>query len=467
MDRTTETLSSFAWELDFQNLGPEVVHQVKRTIIDTLGCAAGGFASEPAKIARRLASGVRSTTPSRIFGTRDYSSPEMAAFANGVMVRYLDCNDSYFSPGGGHPSDMIPAALALAGPMGSDGRTLITSIVLAYEVFCRLSDQVVASDLGWDQGIFSVVGAACAAGKVLGLDRERMGHAISLAVAPNLPLGVTRTGELSMWKGCAAASATRAGVFAAQLASLGMTGPFEPFEGRRGLWAQAVGKPVEIPQFPTLSKGGLGGIGSSGPESSFRIANTTFKSFPSQIHTQAPIGLALELRSKVPSQDIEAINIQSYRVAVSTAATEPEKWDPRTRETADHSIPYLVAAAFQDGAVTPASFTSQRVQDPDLRALIAKIVIEEVGEFTRRYPAEYNCRMEVTDKSGQTYVAHTLYPKGHRLNPLDDSEVESKFRRLAAESHSQRQSNRALGIVWSLEKQQNMEELFDSLVVRV
>jgi 2-methylcitrate dehydratase len=468
MDRTKETLSSFAWELDFQDLGPEVVHQVKRTIIDTLGCAAGGFVSEPARIARRLASGVSSTTPSRIFGTRDYSSPDMAAFATGVMVRYLDCNDSYFSPGGGHPSDMIPAALALAGPMGSDGRTLITSIVLAYEVFCRLSDQVVASDLGWDQGIFSVVGAACAAGKVLGLDRERMGHAISLAVAPNLPLGVTRTGELSMWKGCAAASATRAGVFAAQLASLGMTGPAEPFEGRRGLWTQAVGKPVEISQFPKLSKGGRGGgrgeIGSGNPEGSFRIANTTFKSFPSQIHTQAPIGLALELRAKVPPQDIEAIKVQSYRVAVSTAATEPEKWDPKTRETADHSIPYLVAVALLDGAVTPASFTSQRVQDPELRALIAKMVIEEAEEFTRRYPTEYNCRMEVTDKSGQTYAAHTSYPKGHRLNPLDDSEVESKFRRLAAEVLSQRQCNRALGIAWSLEDLQNVEELFDSLV---
>jgi 2-methylcitrate dehydratase len=244
-----------------------------------------------------------------------------------------------------------------------------------------------------------------------------------------------------------------------------MTGPLEPFDGRRGLWAQAVGKPVEIPQFPTLSKGGLGGgrggIGSSG----FRITNTTFKSFPSQIHTQAPIGLALELRPKAPPQDIAAIKIQSYRVAVSTAATEPEKWDPKTRETADHSIPYLVAAAFQDGAVTPASFTSQRVQDPKLRTLIAKMVIEEVEEFTRRYPAEYNCRMEVTDKSGQTYAAHTSYPKGHRLNPLDDSEVESKFRRLAAEVLSRRQSDRALGIAWSLEDLQNVEELFDSLVV--
>ena len=221
MDKTTELLSSYAYGLSFDDLGPDVVHQVKRTVIDTLGCAMGGFSSQPAQIARDMALTVSSTTPSRILGTESYSSPDMAAFANGVMLRYLDCNDSYFSPGGGHPSDMIPAALALAGPMACDGPTLITSIVLAYEVFCRLSDQVLAGDLGWDQGMFSVIGSTCAAGKVMRLDREQMGHAISLAVVPNLPLLVTRTGELSMWKGCAVASATKAGVFAAQMAGQG------------------------------------------------------------------------------------------------------------------------------------------------------------------------------------------------------------------------------------------------------
>ena len=407
MDKTTELLSSYAQRLTFEDLGPEVVHQVKRTLIDTLGCAMGGFSSQPAQIVRDLALRVSSTTPSRILGTEGYSSPDMAAFANGVMLRYLDCNDSYFSPGGGHPSDMIPAALALAGPMGCDGPTFITSIVLAYEVFCRLSDHVVATDLGWDQGVFSVIGSACAAGKVMGLDREQMGHGISLAVVPNLPLGVTRTGELSMWKGCATATATKAGVFAAQLAGQGMTGPFEPFEGRRGLWAQAVGDSVELD--------GLAGRGED-----FRISDTTFKSYPSQIHTQGPITLALELRPQVATADIESILIHAYQMAASTAATEPEKWAPKTRETADHSIPYLVAVALHDGAVNSASFTNPRIQDPAIAALIAKIAIQENVEFTRRYPKELNCRIEVTDRSGGSYTAHTAYPKGHRSNPMSD-----------------------------------------------
>ena len=304
MDQTTDLLSSYACSLGFDDLGPPVVHQVKRTMIDSLGCAVGGFSSEPGQIARALASRTGSTQPSRVLGTRGFTSPDLAAFANGVALRYLDCNDSYFSPGGGHPSDMIPAALAVASAVGSDGPAVITAVALAYEVFCRLSDRVVATDLGWDQGIFCVIGAACAAGKLLGLDREKMGHAISLAVAPNLPLGVTRTGELSMWKGCATASSVRAGVFAAQLAQEGMTGPFEPFEGRRGLWAQAVGGPVEL---PTLAGGG----------GSYRICDTTFKSYPSQIHTQGPIGLALDLRPRVDLERVESICMVSYRQACS------------------------------------------------------------------------------------------------------------------------------------------------------
>jgi 2-methylcitrate dehydratase len=460
MDRTTEMLSSYACSLGYEDLSPEVVHQVKRTVVDTLGCAIGGYLSEPAKITRRLASSVTSSMPSRILGSEAYSSMDMAGFANGVMVRYLDCNDSYFSPGGGHPSDMIPAALAVADTLKADGRTVITAISLAYEVFCRISDQVPES--GWDQGIFSVVGAACAAGKIMGLDQEQMGHAISLAVVPNIPLRVTRMGELSMWKGCAAASATRAGIFAAQLASEGMTGPFEPFEGRKGVWESAICHPIEI---PPLQKGGQRGFRDSGNGEPFRITQTTFKYFPSQIHTQAPIGLALELRPQVELSDIESIRIHSYHSAVSSASTEPQKWNPKTRETADHSIPFLVAVALQDGAVTPASFTGERINDPALRPLIAKMTIEENPDFTKRYPAEYNCRIEVTTRSGQSYVASTSYPKGHRNNPLDDSEISAKFRRLATPTITEQQCKQALELLWSLEDQTDLDKIFDKLIV--
>ncbi len=453
MDKTTALLSEYAVALTYENLDPATVHQVKRTLVDTLGCALGGYRSEPAKIARRLAASVACLEPARVIGTTGYTSPDLAAFANGVMTRYLDCNDSYFAPGGGHPSDMIPAALAIADTRNGDGRDIITAITLAYEVFCRLSDQVVSGDLGWDQGMFSIVGAACAAGKLLGLNREQMGHAISLSLAPNLPLGVTRTGELSMWKGCATAAATRAGVFAAQLATAGMTGPAEPFEGKRGLWEQAgVTHPVTLDKF-----------GSNGQP--FLINNTTFKFYPSQIHTQAPVGLAIELRPRVNLSDIEAITVQTYRSAVSTPQTEPEKWDPQTRETADHSIPFLVALALQDGAVTPASFSPEKIADPSLRALMGKMTLTEGPGFTEKYPRQYNCRIEIATHSGDTLAAATAYPKGHRQNPLDDREVSDKFRRLATAVITEQQCQDALALLWDLENLPNLRAVYDGLVV--
>jgi 2-methylcitrate dehydratase len=458
MDRTTEMLSSYACGLTYEELGPVVVEQVKRTVVDTMGCAIGGFDSEPAGIARSLAQGIHGSQPSRVLGAAYNTTPELAAFANGVAVRYLDCNDSYFSPGGGHPSDMIPAVLAMASPLRSDGQMVVTAIALAYEVFCRLSDEVVAGDLGWDQGIFSVIGAVCGVSRVMGLDREQTGNAISLAISPHLPLGVTRTGELSMWKGCAAASASKSAVFAAQLASKGMSGPGEPFEGRRGLWEQAVGSPVEVPEFPLGDR--------RGGDDPFRITRTIFKAYPSQIHTQAPIGLALQLRDQLPLDEISSIHIDTYKVAASTASSEPEKWDPKTRETADHSIPWLVSQALLEGPVTPGSFTGDRIANPALRDIMSQMTIVEEPDFTERYPGEYNCRITITGRGGNAHVAHTAWPKGHRSNPMSDAEVEGKFRSFAGIELSAGQCDRALETIWGLDKLPDLAPLFDSLTIQ-
>ncbi len=457
MDRTTRMLSDYSCGLAYEELGPSVVEQVKRTMVDTMGCAIGGFDSEPAAISRNLAADAAGGSSSRIIGSSLCTTPDLAAFANGVALRYLDCNDSYFSPGGGHPSDMIPAVLAVAGPAECDGKAVITAVALAYEVFCRLSDQVVAADLGWDQGIFSVIGAACGASKILGLSHEQTANAISLAVSPHLPLGVTRTGELSMWKGCATASASRSAVFAVQLAARGMTGPAEPFEGRRGLWEQAVGHDVEVPEFP------LGA--SRGADDPFRITQTIFKSYPSQIHTQAPIGLALGLRHRLPLDEIRTIHVDTYRVAASTASSEPEKWDPRTRETADHSIPWLVASALLDGPVIPASFADDRIASPVLRDIMSRMTLAEEPDFTARYPEEYNCRITLTARNGESHSAHTSWPKGHRQNPMNEDEVEAKFRSFAGAALPGDQCSRALEAMWSLDRLPGLEHLFDTLTI--
>src|SRR2546428_4323438 len=450
MDPTTEYLSDYACRLTYEDLSAEAVHQVKRTLVDTLGCGAGAFDSEPPSIARRMASRVQGSPPARILGTSQETSTDLAAFANTVLIRYLDCNDAYAARGTGHPSDMIPGVLAVGGGHRANGQAVITAIAAAYEVFCRLADEVPLK--GWDQGMFAAIGATCGAGMILGLDRAAMGDAISIAITSGVPLGVTRIGELSMWKGCATAAAVRTAVFAAGLAAEGMTGPGAPFEGRDGLWQQLL---LEAPKWGQFG----------GEDESFRITDTSFKAYPSVVHTQGPIGLVLELRKQIPAAQIESIRVATYAEAVRRTAAEAEKWDPATRETADHSIPFLVAAALQDGEVTPATFAPARVKDPALRPLMKKLTVVQDREFTRRYPGESCTRVEVTTTDGRQVAAETRYPKGHYRNPLTDGEVEWKFRGLASPALGARGCDRVLAEVASLDRASTLDALLESLVI--
>ena len=183
------------------------------------------------------------------------------------------------------------------------------------------------------------------------------------------------------------------------------------------------------------------------------------------MHTQAPIGLALELRNEVALADIKSIHIDTYKSAASSASDEPEKWDPKTRETADHSIPFLVAAALQEGAVVPGTFTPRGIADATKRDTMAKMPLSEDPEFTAKYPAEYNCRITITSQSGEVHTAHTPFSKGHKNNPLDDQELEAKFRSFASGVLSERQCDQILETIWNVDEASDMDDLFDGLVV--
>lgn len=295
MDAITEKLGSYALSVDYSALPAEPVHEAKRRVLDSLGCALAAFDSAPSRIARNVAATAQSTEPARILGCSVKTTPELAAFANSVMVRYLDCNDSLVSVAGGHPSDMLPAVLAAAEVAHGSGKAALTALVLAYEVYGRFAEVCAIRDRGWDQGIFISLGSACAAGKLLGLSREQLAHAISMAAVASVPLGQTRVGELSMWKGCATAVAVRHGVFAAILAYGGMEGPPLPFEGRFGLFEQVTGV-LELLEFGSAAKG-----------VPFKICDTSIKYFPAQIHTQAGAAMALDLRSRFELDEVEAI----------------------------------------------------------------------------------------------------------------------------------------------------------------
>ncbi|MGH7127777.1 MAG: MmgE/PrpD family protein, partial [Planctomycetaceae bacterium] len=267
-------------------------------------------------------------------------------------------------------------------------------------------------------GAFST---AIAAAKLLKLDADRIEQAINLAGTPNVALRQTRSGELSEWKGCAFANAARNGVFAALLAAEGLTGPAPIFEGELGFFRQVSGA-FELP--PLAGEDG-------GDE--FMIKRTSIKFWPAEYHSQSAIHAALELRTQIDDvSQIAAIDIHSFDAAVDIIGKDPEKWRPKTRETADHSLPYCTAVALVDGDVTLDSFSDNRLRDESLLELVSRIRIHRDAALTARYPRGIPNRITVTLDGGRTLTAENEFPRGHDRNPMTDEEVETKFRRMAA-----------------------------------
>jgi 2-methylcitrate dehydratase len=433
--------------LDFRDLTPTVIHAIKQRFIDTIGCALGAFSTEPAVITRRIAANVQSSLNAGILGTRIKSSPELAAFANGAMIRCLDFNDDYFGKDGPHPSDTIAAVLAAADAVHADGKALITGIAVAYEILCTLVDVVSLRDKGWDYITYTAPAAALGAAKVLRLPEEIMSHCLSLAMVPNCALGQTRAGELAMWKGLASANACRNGVFACMLAREGVTGPSDPVEGKRGLWKLVTGSFDLAP---------LGG-------EPLRAEIVYLKSWPVLYSAQLAVQAGLALREKVAIDEIASIVVESYNRLITRSASDPEKRAPKTRETADHSVHFGVAAALLDGDITLNTFESKRFLDPDVVELMSKIELREDPEFTREYPEVWNCRITALTRSGQQHQVHSVYPKGHPKNPMSDQDVERKFISLNEPLLGVHRCQAFFDFAWRLEEADDVGEVFELL----
>ncbi len=415
MDQTTETIVNFAGQIASTTLAESTINHARRLLVDSLACMVGGFDGPPARIARAMASEISSGFPASVAGNSAASSAELAAFANTVAVRYLDFNDTFFSPlgGGGHPSDLIPTVLAVGDATAASGHDALVAIVAAYEIWGKLAGTVRIRERGWDQGIFTEIAAAVATGLLLDLTPDQMAHAISLAVIPNIPARRTRAGALSMWKGCATAGAARSGIFAAQMASRGMTGPPEPFEGPEGIWDQVTGPFSLDLAMPTCG--------------SFVAERTHLKSRPAEYNAQGPLDLITALHGELSVESIERIDVDTYWLCWSEIGHEPAKWDPKNRETADHSLPYLMAVGLVDGRVDLDSFTDKRVQDPALRPLMDAIHISERADLTAAFPREIGCRLHIKLAGGEVVNLETMSPRGHADNPLSDSEINAKF----------------------------------------
>jgi 2-methylcitrate dehydratase len=446
MDNLTRQIADFASELSYERLPEDAVSAATRFIVDALACAIAAHDCGPAQIGLSLARGAAPLRyPGRILCHCQLSTAESAAFVNTAMIRNLDFNDEY---PGGHPSDCLGAFLALAEAAEADGARLISSLVVAYELFIRISDTTNLRTRGWDQGFAIGVATAAGVGHLLRFSPEQLAEAISIIAVANVPMRNTRAGELSLWKGAATAFAARNGVFAALLAGDGMTGADKPFEGKHGLWDLITG-PFELQPLPTQG----------GP---YRAPEARLKYWPVEYNGQLPVWAALELRKQVDWRELADIEIGTYTFCYTEIASEPEKWNPKTRETADHSLPYLFAKTLVDGTITLAAFEEPAYRDPALRPLMAKIRVHIDQEVDSIYPKIISMRIKAKTTDGRSIELWPRDPLGHVRNPMKDPDVTAKFVRAVEPVFGHSRTSAILDRWWSI-RHASTSELADAL----
>jgi 2-methylcitrate dehydratase len=447
-----ERLSDYVHSINYDAVPENVIHETKKRIIDSLGCGIGAFNERPVKISRKVAEAARDPKGSTLFGTRKKTTPDLASFGNGIMVRYFDYNDTYLSKEPAHPSDNIGPCFSVAESERATGKGLLLSIILAYEIQCRLCDAADIRHRGWDHVCYGLPSTALAAGKLMDLDSKKMTQAVNLALNSHITMRQVRAGELSMWKGCSFANAARNGVFSALLAREGMTGPSPVFEGEMGFFKQVSGPfEMNIDDF-----GGRNG--------SFKIAETYLKFFPAEIHSQTSIWAALEARKEIEKpEDIVSAEIASHEAGYTILGRDPEKWNPLTKETADHSLPYIVGMALLEGKIDNSTYSEKKFRDPKILEFLKKITVIEDKTLSSMYPEAVANRVTVHLSSGKTVSKQVDYHKGHPKNPMSDGDVEEKFERLTRKYLAKNRARRILDAVWDLEKSKDISKVISMM----
>jgi 2-methylcitrate dehydratase len=422
------------------------MHAAKRMLLDSVGCVLGSYREQVPAIVRQVSRRRVKPGGSRAFGIGERLQPDAAAFANSVMIRFLDYNDTHGADVSvGHPSDYIPAAMALLGEREIPGELVLRAILTGYEVFCRLTDATRLGVERIDHVLNGAVASAAAAAVANGLSREQTGHALSLAVTANLALQATRLGDLSMWKGCAAGNACRNGVFAAELAAAGVTGPPAPFTGRGGLFQVAGGEP-DLRLLHAADRPAISGC--------------HVKRFPSGYFSQGAVQAALDLHARLRERVPVAVRVGTFELGKKVMAGDVAKWHPATRETADHSIPYVVACALARGTVNREDLAESQLADPAIRRLLDVLTVEVDQECMAAWPEACMNRVTVAFADGSEDSALVRYYRGHARNPMSDRELEGKFRDQASGVLTDADTNALLAAIWALDEAGSAQALF-------
>jgi 2-methylcitrate dehydratase len=415
-----EELARFVVQADYEQISPEARRELKVRILDSLACAIGALEGEPIVLIRQHLEEMGGAPLCTLIGGGK-APPDRAAFYNGALVRYLDYNDSFLAPGETcHPSDNLGAVLAACEYADRSGRDLLTALAVAYQVQCRLSEVAPVRHKGFDhttQGAY-----ACGAGvaKALGLDVERTAHAIALAATPNNALRVTRTGRLSHWKGLAYPHTAFVATHGAFLARRGITGPLEIFEGNKGFMDAIAGRfHIDWAQ-----------------EDLEMVRKTIIKKYNAEIHSQSAIEGLLELQAqhRFRPEDVERIELETFQVAfmIIGGGEEGDKHLVRTKEEADHSLPYMLAVALLDGDVGPAQYEPERILRDDVQTLLRKVHVRPNDEFSARFPQEMPARLRVFLRDGRVLETEKRDYEGFHTRPMSWERIVEKLRRLAS-----------------------------------
>ncbi len=415
-----QELAQFVVRADYEQISPEARRELKVRILDSLACAIGALEGEPIVLIRQHLTEFGGAPLCTLIGGGK-APPDRAAFYNGALVRYLDYNDSFLAPGETcHPSDNLGAVMAACEYADRSGRDLLTALAVAYQVHCRLSEEAPVRHKGFDhttQGAY-----ACGAGvaKALGLDQERTAHAVALAATPNNALRVTRTGRLSHWKGLAYPHTAFVATHGAYLAMRGITGPLEVFEGNKGFMDAIAGRfHIDWAQ-----------------EDLEMVRKTIIKKYNAEIHSQSAIEGLLELQAQhgFRAEDVERIDLETFQVAfmIIGGGEEGDKHLVRTKEEADHSLPYMLAVALLDGDVGPAQYERERILRQDVQTLLRRVHVRPNDQLSRRFPQEMPARLQVTLRDGRVLEVEKRDYEGFHTRPMSWERIVAKFDRLAS-----------------------------------
>jgi 2-methylcitrate dehydratase len=442
-------MSRWAAHLQYKDVSAEAVYQAKRFLLDSFGCALGGYQQHEVKIALAVLDEIAATGRATVIGSGRRIDPVSASLANALMIRCMDYNDIYWKQDPSHPSDIFPAAIACGERASSGGKELIVGLVLGHEFEMRLCEAAFPGirERGWHHATLTAFVSPIVAGRALHLPWEQIQHAIGISASRHCTLGAATAGKLTMMKNTVDPMATQSGVLAALLAEKGYSGPAHVIDGKEGLTH------VFKPDWKLdLLTDGLG--------ESWRITQCGMKAFPTEALTHTPISAVLDLvkTNELRPDDVEKIQIRSLARAADILS-DPSKHDPRTKETADHSLPYVIAAALVDRQVTPTQFRVEKIMDPKIREQLKKVEVVADPEIEKVFPALQRVIVQIQTRDGRSLQKQLDFPKGDPRNPLTDQEIEEKFSALADGVLSKPAQKRLKDAVWSLERAGSVSDL--------